>query len=149
MRRLAKSRTWVRSVRSALGTDEIGALIAKMSVLFEDLRIEHYAATRSEKIDGLDTLQRLYRQFYFVRRSTIALVEFIGAFEHLNNQPGFAAVLKKFAPDESIRWETARSFFNVHKPFLKEVRNDYGGHFQLRTARAVLDRIPHDEVGSF
>lgn len=143
-----RSKTYVRRLKSVLSdTDpEISALIARMSVAFEDLRIEFYGARVKEKLEPLDVLDPIYRKFYFLRRSTVTVVEFMGSFQLLDRLAEFAPVRRQFEPGLAQEWEAASVFFSAQKEFLKKIRNDYGGHFQLSTARAVLREVHNDLV---
>ena len=64
---------------------EFHAIIARLSVLFEDLRIEEYAS-RPEKLEELDIIGKSYRKMYFLRRSIATLVEFASAIEMLDQR---------------------------------------------------------------
>lgn len=142
-----KSKTYYRPVKSVLGRDEMGALIARMSVLYEDLRIEFNASKLPDK-NNLDVLQPMYRKYYFLRRSTVTLVEFMGSFQTLDQRPEFKTVKKPFDGTATARWEAAREYFTANKKLLKDNRNAYGGHFQLSTSRKVLDDMDPDTPGS-
>lgn len=148
MSRILRSGTKYKRLKAAFPPDnEVTALVARLSVLFEDLRIE-YLAAHSAKMPVLDVLQPMYRKLYFLRRSTITILEFAGSFEHLNNQPAFHSTRARFDRRATARWTAAADFFVTNKKFLKEIRNDYGGHFQLQAARTILSEMNSDTAGS-
>lgn len=149
MRRHVRSKTYYRRVKAVFTESwpELSAILARMSVLYEDLRIEYEGARTAEKIELFDVLDPIYRKFYFLRRSTITLVEFIGAFQYLEQRPEFKPVREKFDETARKRWTKASEFFGQNKEFLKGLRNDCGGHFQLSTTRKVLDGMHVDTVG--
>src|SRR5262245_60100961 len=103
-----------------------------MSVLFEDLRIEHHAAMLPRKETSLDVIEPTYRVVYFLRRSTITIVEFAGCFGMLDQNPDFERIRSRFSEKSRKEWNAAKGFFDSNKEFFKEIRNDYGGHFQTR-----------------
>ena len=70
---------------------EFHAIIARLSVLFEDLRIEEYAS-RPERLEELDIIGKSYRQMYFLRRSIATLVECASAIEMLDQRPGVSKI---------------------------------------------------------
>lgn len=148
MGRLTKSQTYYRRIKAVFPDDEVGASIARISVLFEDLRLEYNAAKQTDRIDKLDVLRPTYRTFYFVRRSTITLDEFRQGFEYLNQQPGFAPIRKQFDADTEKVWREAGEFFREHKALFKKIRDAYGGHFLMKTARKVLADVHPDTVST-
>src|SRR5262245_36346940 len=105
---------------------ELGALLARLTVLYQDLRIELNGAVE-DSISVLDGDGVRYRKFYFLRRSTITLVEFRGTLQRLVDCDEFAALRKAFDPEQEKRWVEANSFFGKHHKFMKSVRNDCGG----------------------
>lgn len=74
-----RSRTVYKRIKPVFTTKnpEFGALLARMCVLYEDLRLEVYAGME-ERIPSCDQTSVMYRKMYFLRRSTITLVEFRG-----------------------------------------------------------------------
>lgn len=67
-------------------TVEFSGILARVSVLFEDLRIEEYAS-RLDTLHDLDVVGSGYRKIYFLRRSIATLWEFAGAIEMLDQRP--------------------------------------------------------------
>ena len=65
---------------------ELAARVARVCVLFEDLRAEYWEAHEDGPLP-LDKLGIEYRRFYFLRRSLVTLDEFAGAISRLNALP--------------------------------------------------------------
>jgi hypothetical protein len=66
--------------------------LARLSVLYEDLRIETFAITSDEEeIKRLDGLSARYRINYFLRRSIATLLEFEGALHKLSRTSEYKA----------------------------------------------------------
>lgn len=109
------------------------AHIARLSVLYEDLRIE-ILATAKKSIVFLDVTNQSYRRHYFLRRSIATLVEFAEALRLLDECDEFYVIKSRLAPPIIEFWDSAVGFFREKEPFLKLVRNDIGGHFGLQSA---------------
>ncbi len=123
-------------------TPELSAIIARLFVLFEDLRIEE-AASRMPALPDLDVIGASYRKIYFVRRGIATLVEFGGALKMLDEQPDFQQIRRGFKNGGPERWRDAVEFFVKQKPYLSKVRADFGGHFDHASAlHAVTDMHP-------
>lgn len=149
MARPLKSQTRVKRLQAVFSPDdEVSAIVARLSVLFEDLRIE-FTAAQIENCSELDLLHdRTYRVVYFLRRSTVTLVEFNGCFDLLDRHPSFRPLVARFDSQSREWWESAGAFFRGQKSFLKRIRDDYGGHFQLSHAKEILAEIHPDAVGT-
>src|SRR6266568_2656866 len=130
---------------------EVSPILARMSVLYEDLRIEYQGAyTARDKIPELDIIDPIYRKFYFLRRSTVTLLEFAGALHYLRQRPEFNVIREKFSAKELTTWNDAVQFFEKGSDryeYLKKLRHEFGGRFQLSTIRSVLDRMDLDAIG--
>ena len=61
------------------GDRDLAVHVARLSVLFEDLRVEQSATRHAEPISAIDTLGKNYRRFYFLRRMLVTLDEFASA----------------------------------------------------------------------
>jgi hypothetical protein len=115
------------------GTSELLNHLARLSILFEDLRIEWGALPENISLGDLDTIGKDYRRNYFLRRSLVTLIEF---------QDGLTRVLytKEFRRAKSTLSEmdrelinTAEQYFKTHGKRMNELRNAIGGHLDLRT----------------
>jgi hypothetical protein len=76
--------------------------------------------------------------YSILRRSTITLDEFRQGFEYLNQQPGFVPIRTQFDAEAERVWREAGDFFREHKARFKRIRDAFGGHFLMKTARKVL-----------
>jgi hypothetical protein len=126
---------------------EFNAILARLSVLFEDLRIEEYAS----RLDGLDQLDeggKGYRKIYFLRRSIATLVEFASAIEMLDQRPEFRKLKKGFNADSVSRWNEAVNYFREGKRYLSEIRADFGAHFDHESARHAIKEMHPDTIGA-
>jgi hypothetical protein len=117
------------------------AQIARVSVLYEDLRIEWEGAQQDE-IKPLDRASVNTRRFYFVRRSLATFTELEQAFHKLNDNKEFQRVVKaSMSKDERKAWDAAIKFFAKEHVFLKEWRNDLGGHFADAAAVHAIETV--------
>src|SRR5262245_46529779 len=110
-----KSKSFFRELKSVFPgslTKELDAHVARLAVLYEDLRTELYG-TESESIETLDLIDR-YRSIYFLRRSIATLREFAEECRLLNECTHFQAIKDKFNEDSSERWGQALAFFKQH-----------------------------------
>jgi hypothetical protein len=111
----------------------LAAHIARVCVLYEDLRIELYA-TAEPSIALLDKTDEHYRRHYFLRRCIATLFEFAEALRLLDARKEFHTVKTNFNAPLVESWDGAVNFFGKHEALLKLVRNDIGGHFGLKAA---------------
>jgi len=124
----------------------VSARIARLCVLYEDLRIE-LTAVAKKRIPLLDGTDRRYTKNYFLRRSIATLVEFAEALRLLNKSPGFKVIRDSFPQEIAERWNTAVTFFGDHEEFLLKIRNDIGGHFGEKAARFAVSNLDPEAVG--
>jgi hypothetical protein len=64
------------------------AIMARLAVLYEDLRIELYGIAE-DAIPATDNFDVRYRRIYFLRKSIGTLAEFAEAVHHLQQCPEF------------------------------------------------------------
>src|SRR5438477_9616412 len=85
-----KSKTWFGRVATVIprSTRRMSTHIARLLVLYEDLRIE-LNAVEQEKITPLDETGAEYRRLYFLRRTLATFREVHSAFQQLNGEPDF------------------------------------------------------------
>ena len=147
MSRRVRSRTTYKRLKPIFSTSdaEFGPLIARLTVLYEDLRIE-VAGLSERGFDSMDVTSAQYRRLYFLRRSMITLVEFRATLQRLSENSAFRALRAHFDDECEQRLSRAETFFGQHHAVLKAIRNDCGGHFQLRTANSVVHEHLHDET---
>jgi hypothetical protein len=97
------------------GDRELAIRVARVCVLFEDLRLEYIGSRATEDLP-LDALSKQYRKFYFLRRSLVSLDEFCGALNRLNEVKAWKKYVESH--DDKRRrkmWADAVKFFNAKK----------------------------------
>src|SRR2546425_955326 len=139
----------MRQLRSVLPPSQKGVLhenVARLAVLYEDLRIELMAASLPS-IRKLDKMDPRYRRNYFLRKSIGTTVEFAETIRILDRSPDFRVVKSNFPPKILKWWTEAVKFFSRHEPLLKAVRNDIGGHFGIKAARYAISGLDSETMG--
>ncbi len=124
---------------------EYDAKIARVSVLYEDLRLENIAASEAE-LPRLDGSGREFRQLYFIRRSIGTVREFAEAIAMLDSDEEFKALKAGFDADATRTWSKGVRFFARWNRYLRDVRNDVGGHFGYPPARFAIDNLSDGPV---
>jgi hypothetical protein len=154
----ASSRTRYASLRKVFAAGKSTLLdgLARMSVLYEDLRIETFALTADdEEVKRLDYLDKRYRVHYFLRRSMVTLLEFRSALLRLSQTAEYkeekaitvypdAPTVKKVNRDLFLIVDAALTFFDVNHALLKGLRNAVGGHFSEAAAQAATANLETD-----
>jgi hypothetical protein len=140
-----KSKMYLKEVARVFEHSDLNVRVARLAVLYEDLRIEMFAIAAPE-LPALDFTDERYRRLYFVRRAVATFVEFKGALTRLDQCPGFCDLKKTFSTDELQQWHEAVSFFETHKDTFKTARDDIGGHFQEKAAESALRDIKKEAV---
>jgi hypothetical protein len=124
------------------------ALIARLAVLYEDLRIETFGiVAEADSLGMLDYMDAKYRVNYFLRRSIATLIEIAEAMRLLNEDPDFQRIKLSLDRQNMIRWKRAVWFFSRFEPILERVRNDIGGHFGHPAARYAIQNLDNSVVG--
>jgi hypothetical protein len=143
-----KSRTWARYFHRIFPTQSaVDVQIARLAVLYEDLKIEAIcAAAEAGTVKLAEELGEGYRRFYFLRRSLATLEEFDGAFHQLNMNRDFRNAQRLWTADHRKQWAAMIRFFTHNRPLLKNVRNAIGGHFSDHAARHSLSEVCKDNV---
>jgi DNA mismatch repair ATPase MutS len=120
--------------------------VARLCILREDLYLETMALME-ESIPSLDKNSPPWRLMYFWRNSIRTLLEIRSALETLQKD-------KEFLDSISVQPEKFQEAFNklVHKirtahEFLKDVRNEIGGHVQLQAVQEALEHMDMDSNG--
>lgn len=141
-----KSATRMRQLRLVFPATVLHSNVARLAVLYEDLRIELTGAS-APFIRKLDTGDRRYRRNYFLRRCIGTTVEFAEAIRLLDRSLDFRAVRSNFSPELLKYWTEGVRFFRQHEALFKAVRNDIGGHFGLTAARYAIAHLDADATG--
>lgn len=121
--------------------------VARLSVLYEDLRIE-WAGAAADKLAPLDRTNVNTRRFYFVRRTLATLTEIEQAAHKLNANNAFEQIIEAMTKEERKAWNAAVKFFSKEHVFLKEWRNDIGGHFLDASALYAIENVHPSTVGT-
>jgi hypothetical protein len=146
-----RSGTFARTFR--YGRESVFELsLARMLVLFEDIRIEFIAAAMLPGTLPLveDACGPEYRMCYFIRRGIGTLREYCETVARLSGTDEFQAFEAQLdsSNDRDYReeWLPAAEFFGRQRTLLEKIRNDVGGHFGETATRRAFKAIPDDYV---
>jgi hypothetical protein len=149
---MKKPDVYERTLREVFwdGDRELAARVARLCVLFEDLRIESIGVDQHSDARGFDALNRQYRCFYFLRRSLVTLDEFCGALNRLNEMRTWHRHITRHQNKElRCLWTEAVTFFNGKKERYATIRGDMGAHYPEATARWAIDTLGVRATGTF
>jgi hypothetical protein len=135
------------SVFSARGDKELNVLIAGLSVLFEDLRIE-LDGIAEDNLGTLDELGKSGRRIYFLRRSIATLHEFTNILSELDQLPSFGSIRARFNETSERHWVRALVYLRKHERYVARMRHHVGGHFGKQAAVLAVENLVADQVGS-
>jgi hypothetical protein len=124
----------------------VGPLLIRLTVLYEDLRLEH-RATLAYDLGTVDVNAARYRRFYFQRRIYATLHEIHGALHQLNCSEEFCRYLQEGSTTRWRTWSAAVEFFNEHGDVVKRRRNLFGAHFGNKAALQARDNMSDGVVG--
>jgi hypothetical protein len=136
----------------------LDAHIARLAVLYEDLRVET-SAIKAHSIPCLDVLDpeheyrespaRIgsYRSHYFLRRSISTLSEFAEGLRLLTECEEFVLIKQSWNEAAERTWSDGVQFFTARERAIKEIRNDVGGHFGLTAARFAIQNLTPSTMG--
>src|ERR1035438_8526446 len=145
----------LREVFSADQQRQLNAKLARLCVLYEDLRVEMWGIAELS-IPALDILDLekdnkctphligRYRRYYFVWRSIGTIREFAEALRLINDDPDLQLNATQVDEDAKATLGSAINFFETNESLLRELRNDIGGHFGHQAALNALDRLSPD-----
>jgi hypothetical protein len=134
------------------GESELLNTVARLSVLYEDLRLEIgelqiVKADRDRSGEGGDD----FRVLYFIRRALVTLVEFRRALTRARISSEFKEAERNLTALESGYIARSEIFFQKHGDRIKALRNEFGGHieaagvaFATRHLSNVVGRITWD-----
>jgi hypothetical protein len=97
----------------------------------------------------LDNMDVRYRVNYFLRRSISTWSEYAEAVRLLNALPEFQQIAVSFGSNERRHWNKAVRFFARYETFIKNIRNDIGGHFGSMAAEYAVANFSPDAIGKF
>jgi hypothetical protein len=122
--------------------------VARLSVLYEDLRVEHGALqARESSLGEIDALGLHYRTMYFVRRSLGTILEFQGGLTQLTASPEFKASSPHLLNMDAEHIDAANRYFQNHVQRLKELRNEFGGHLKISAVEFATRNFGPEVVG--
>lgn len=124
----------------------IGPLVIRLTVLYEDLRLEH-RATLADDLGSVDVNAVRYRRFYFQRRIYATLHEIHGALHQLDCSEEFRRYLQEGSATRWRAWCAAIGFFEEHGDVIKRRRNVFGAHFGNKAALQARDNMSDSVTG--
>jgi hypothetical protein len=131
----------------AQGESELMNCIARLSVLYEDFKIEHSELQKIvEAWSSEDVSAEQYRFVYYLRRSFATMNEFRGGLVQLCATREFKNVVLSDLDREYI--EHANRYLEKVCKRINAWRNTIGGHFKLSAAEAACRAIPDGTAGS-
>jgi len=129
------------SLRSVFPDDNMHAQIARLLVLYEDLKIESSGIGKKRMPSLSRTNDSQYPKRYFLRKAIATVSECANCMISLDRNPQFKKV-KKFNFSTEARAAWAKAIVVCKKKsdkwLIKEIRNDVGGHFGVQAARRAL-----------
>lgn len=125
----------------------IATQLIRLFVLYEDLRLE-YNAFYEHDIKVLDDLHsRAFRRMWVLRRIYTTVYEIQRAVDVLDRSKEFKRFYELQRASDQKNWKTSVKFFQKHKVVITDRRNQYGGHFDERSASYVRDNMDEDTTG--
>lgn len=122
--------------------------VARLSVLFEDLRLESTAAQFTSSIPQVDTTSKSYRYFYFLRRMLVTLDEFASALHQINANDEWKRIRGGCERDTERRWDDAVKYFSANRPKWNALRDSIGGHLKEKAVPYAVDHLGADSTGT-
>ena len=136
----------------------IECIVARLCVLYEDLRIETFACA-AESLPRLDVLDPVeegdgspmavgrYRRNYFLRRSIATIKELIDSLEQLERNSEFVRIRNDFDAEVRALWDESFGYLDGQKAFMNKLRDDVGGHFGEQAAAYSVSHFSPDAIG--
>lgn len=140
---------YTKNLYMALGRERphLHAHLARLNVLYEDLRLELLGVSESE-VPFLDGTGVNFRKQYCMRRAIGTTLEFAEAFRLLDEHADFVHVRDRFTAEHCEIWQRCIGFFATHESTLQDIRNDIGGHFGYKAALYAVQNFSPDADGS-
>lgn len=125
--------------------------IARLTVLYEDLRIEVFGLKADAgTMPQLDAFGPEYRKLYFMRRAIATALEFQQGVEQIANCKEFREIeqhaLNQKDPYYLTEWLPGLQFFRSNRGLLSTIRNNVGGHFGEQATINALSIISDEYV---
>jgi len=124
-------------------------LIAHLSILFEDLRIEVAGVEAADATLGtMDTIGREYRQMYFFRRSLVTLSEVARCLNAITANENFREHRANVGSGHLQDVDDANSYFSKKIGLIKRFRNEFGGHLDPTAAARATEFLSPGTSGT-
>ncbi|MDR4469531.1 MAG: hypothetical protein MRJ68_14755 [Nitrospira sp.] len=127
--------------------DQVAVTIVRLCILRQDLLLE-CQAIRETSLPSLDQNGEEWRRLYFWRNSFRTLENIRGAVHALKSQKVFLTALKKEPNDVQKGFaRLTKDLQKVSDQFLKNLRNELGGHILGKAVADALRRMEFDQTG--
>src|SRR4051794_27770317 len=113
--------------------------IARLSVLYEDFRIEYMLLVDIAKLTDEEARLHKYRFLYLIRRSVATMDEFRGGLIQLLQTKEFQSAAPFLSKMDRACIDEATQYLRRTCDRIKKWRNEIGGHFQ-HSAGAIACR---------
>ena len=114
------------------GESELLNSVARLSVLYEDLRLEidELRRVHAKREETGQSESDPFRVMYFIRRALVTLVEFRRGLTRLRQTKEFREAEANLLDIDAAYLLRADQYFQRHFHRIKELRNEFGGHLQ-------------------
>ena len=129
------------------GAGDMAVHVARICVLFEDLRLESTAARETRSLELLDTTGKTYRYVYFLRRIMVSLDEFCSAVQQINQSSEWKKIRNQFDPETEERWDSAVKFITNNRRTWNHLRNAIGAHFKESAVKYAIENVHPETMG--
>jgi hypothetical protein len=127
--------------------DPVSIAMARLCVLRQDLLLENQAI-REVSFPSLDLNGEAWRGLYFLRNSFRTLENIRSAIHTLKLQKTFKSALAKESSDVQEGFiKLVKALDKISVEFLKDLRNDLGGHVAEKAVAEALHRMDFDQIG--
>jgi hypothetical protein len=127
------------------GSSDLMNGIARLSVLYEDLRLEmsEFKILHGRVIiDGEPGME--YRVMYFLRRALATLIEFRGGLTTITKTPEFKAAKAGLSELDARSINDADRYLQKNWPLIKELRNEFAGHIQMSGVEFAMSKFSNE-----
>ena len=128
------------------GRSELLREIARLCMLYEDLRLEIEELRVIHDRQGEPNEGDEFRVAYFVRRALVTLIEFRRVLTAIRGTEEFKRSLPSIARFEAEDILPVAQYFEQNGQRLKDLRNEFGGHVQPAAVRFATEHLS-DAVG--
>jgi hypothetical protein len=129
------------------GDSPLMTSLARLSVLYEDFRMDYTALGEIAKTSGEGTSLEQYRFLYLIRRSITTMYEFQGGLTQLCGEEEFKGAETRMSDLNRTSIDEANKYLQGACSRIKEWRNFIGGHFQSKAARMACEKIAPSTIG--